>query len=366
MKKNDMELQAIREKLQLLQAEPPAAETLALPWSSPNIASSNRSTSTVASELDSQPQNTQSPQEIAIETLKKRSSQTLSSTQTQQPSANAHADNLIAQEIYRLEVQAHNINVRSQQQAEEIMNMKRAAQQAAVTLGRQGIHNHPQLTSISKLFKNQPSAVVPQIERDNNGQFSLTYNTIDFEQAQQDAIATAETLRQRSGSSLQPMPFSQPIAAREEDNSTPEVRASVKANRQKSRIPGSFKRIIDSIRQLLHRHRNHHKINSASAVSTAQRHQSDDEFDATFEEFLPTEEFSWLDGAIWFSGAAIARIVIELVVPQYPLISMPLLIALVGIIIFVIYRVIVSKSSDFSPAYRLFIAMLGLLSVGLF
>lgn len=361
-----MELQAIREKLQLLQAEPPAAETLALPWSSPNVASASSSTSTAAPQRDYQHTSEPSPQEIAIETLKQRSSQTLSNTQTNQPSANAHADNLIAQEIYRLEVQAHNINVRSQQQAEEIMTMKRAAQQAAVTLGRQGIHNHPQLAIISQLFKDQPSAVVPHIERDNSGQFSLTYKTIDFEQAQQDAIATAQALRQRAGNSSQPVPFAEPIETSEDNNSTANIRASLRTKSQKSSQPNSLKRLMGSIRRLLKGRRSHRNIHSANTISKSQQYQSDDEFDAAFEEYLPTEEFSWLDGAIWFSGAAIARIVIQLVIPQYPLVSMPLLVALVGIIIFVIYRVIVSKSSNFTPAYRLFIAMLGLLSVGLF
>lgn len=156
-----MELQAIREKLQRLQAELPE-----------------------------------------IETIKQRS---LGHAQA------AHIDGLVSQELYRLEVQANNINVRSQQQAADIMALKRSAQQASVGLRRQGIHNHPQLAAITQFLDQYPSAVVPHIARDNSGYFALSYDTIDFQQAQQDAIDTARVLRNRQRSP-HTQSFTQPIA----------------------------------------------------------------------------------------------------------------------------------------------------------
>ena len=207
MKSTDMELQAIREKLQLLQAEPPAAETLVLPWSeaggTASVPQPFRSAVPAANQspqqkLDHQNPN-KSPQEIAIEALKQRS-------RGGDQAANARIDNLVAQELYRLEVQANYINERSQQQAADIMALKRSAQQASVGLRRQGIHTHPQLTAITQFLESYESAAVPRMEKDDQGHFNLTYDTVDFsiEPSKMRSI-TAHTLRNR-WQTAQPVP----------------------------------------------------------------------------------------------------------------------------------------------------------------
>ncbi|MGB7084523.1 MAG: hypothetical protein WBD47_03140 [Phormidesmis sp.] len=363
MKKTDMELQAIREKLQLLQAEPPTAEALSLPWSAPTVGLSERShlpqsqsEPQPASEPTPQPasqpalsseQIKQSPQAIAIEALKQRSSNqqgtSVESAESKQGAA-AYADSLVAQEIYRLEVQAHHINVRSQQQADEIMAMKHSAQQAAIALGRKGVQNHPQLKVLAQFLDSGQSALVPLIEQDSEGHFCLTYQTLDFRSAQQDAISTAQALRQRSVStSTSPTVFSHPIE--------PGPIARRKSRLEKTSRPQKPNRWIEQM-----------KVALSPLSKQLSKQLSEQRFE---DEGYAATQFSWLDGAIWFSGAAIARIVVEFAVIRYPFLSTPLLIALVGTLVFGIYRIITSKSSDFGPAYRLLIAMLGLFSVGL-
>lgn len=391
MKKTDMELQAIRDKLQLLEAEPPAAETLSLPWSARRLIEPNQPPSTDRAAL--QQHLKQSPQAIAIEALKQRSGNALLNAQKQgqgnSTEALSQAENLIAKELYKLEIQAHNINVRSQQQAEDIISMKRAAQQAIFELSKQGIHDHPDLAAIAELFDSDPSAAVPHIERDGQGHFSLTYNTIDINSAHKDAIATANTLRQLAGNGS-PRLFAEPIIGNKTAHRTPLSNSSAGRSLVVSEetLPGEkdigeltkvgagerCKTFILNIVAGINKTGRKHSRKRRSSIDDDGFHPgfnelTDDETHdeaSRLEDFYTGSGFSWLDGAIWFSGAAIARIAIELAVVNYPWLATPLLIGLVGTIIFVIYRVLSSQSSDYTAAYRLFIAMLGLFSVGLF
>ncbi|MGD1863478.1 MAG: hypothetical protein ACFB0D_02880 [Phormidesmis sp.] len=360
MKKTDMELQAIRDKLRLLESEPPAGETISMPWSSPQASAFGQS-SFESSPFSSAAQSVRQPsssghasngsrQATAIEALKHRSGAQAS-----------RADELVSQEIYRMEVHAQNINERSQQQATEILALKRSAQQAALALRRQGIHSHPQLDTIAKFLEQYPSAAVPHLTRDSQGHFALNHTTINLHHAEQEAQLTAETLRNRKSAayresyeepnsaskgsnSVQPFvkmpfsqpPFSQPVTAGPsvEDylENEPTESGSHSRSSRKSRRWGL------NLGNLFNRTKRNRPSYSNSAKS----------------------RFSWLDGAIWFSGAAIARIMIEAAVLSYPILRMPLLLILFSVISFAIYRVVVTKSSDLTSAYRLGITLLGL------
>ena len=408
MKSTDMELQAIREKLQLLQAEPPAAETLALPWSE-----SGRAVSTSGSvkqpfrpvppaegqrpEQDLGSQNSggqnsggqnsgKSPQEMAIEALKQRS-------RGSDQAANARIDNLVSQELYRLEVQASHINERSQQQAADIMALKRSAQQASVGLRRQGIHNHPQLAAITQFLESYESAVVPHIERDAQGHFSLTYDTVDFRQAEQDAVNTAHTLRnRRRAASPVPsqMPFSEPVATEHlaaHPKSSPSSTYQVAEDWMKAAVSSP----VDTLTQLFGLASDQILGQTGSRRRRRRKRQTafvPEGFDSELEGLQPGDweegmmddlsadpaeeddysgtQFSWLDGAIWFSGAAIARIVVRDIAISYPIAQTVFLVALVGIITFALYQVVISKTNDYSLVYRLCIGMVGLFLAGLF
>lgn len=325
-------------------------------------------------------QSSQCPQAIAIEALQHRA-------RGSDQAAASHADSLVAQEIYRLEVQAHNINERSQQQAAEILAMKRSAQQAAVALRRQGIHDHPQLSAITQLFASYQSAAVPHIERDSLGQFALTYSEVDFHRAEQEAVDTAKALRSR-----QPyrsaVPFSAPIAPgpalnslnfsdrSTTDRSTTNERAAITdalhERPYKETLKAAFRKLSESLAQMMQsadpsiEPRGTAQRGSANLfdrVLGAQVAENGNKYRSNGDQPVP---FSWPDVAIWFSGAAIARLIIGAAVINHPFIQTPLLIALVGAILFGLYQVVFAKSPNFSLAYRLVAAMLGLFLGSLF
>ncbi|WP_121970700.1 hypothetical protein [Leptolyngbya sp. BC1307] len=346
MTKTNVDLQPIREKLQMLKAELPAAEAISSPWSAPR--------STAAEASHRQPASSGPQPRAAIETLQQRSGNR-SAAREASPSV-AQIDSLVAQEIHELEVRAHQINLRSQQQTADIMAMKRAAQQAAVTLARRGIHKHPQLAAIAQLFENEQAAV-PHVEKTAQGHFVLTHSPIDFQRAEQEAIDTAEALRNRQA--LSAIPFNQPIAAESPvgEHWPPADAGSTLSHSPRSNGADWLQALAEDIiadckRWFWRGRRRGHR----SAMHPGNRPSS----------HAPSGHFSWLDGAIWFSSAAIARIVIEAVLVSHPFLRTPLLVVLVGAIAVAIYRVVFAKSSDFGLAYRLSAALLGLFLGGSF
>lgn len=388
MTQPDMELQAIREKLQSLQAEPPAAETLYLPWSEQTAHSRGQIEDV-------------NRQEIAIEALKQRS--------RSGDAMQARFDQLIAQELYRLEVQANVINEQSQKQAETILALKRSAQQASIGLRRQGIQDHPQLSIITHFLERCASAAVPQITRDNQGYFTLSYSTIDFQRAERDAVDTAHALRNRQQSvseqgsafGLQDQLFSEPI---------PSASPSPLSRKRRSRLQKSFGNTIDKALYLFRQNQARKKRYAGSGGKSSLSHRSDIELaqgeiaqgwkaspltapsevsgveaeqlateglahdssklDAREEGFLDlpgiTGQFSWLDGTIWFSGAAIARIVVQMIALTYPIVQTLFVVAIATTITFALYQVVINRSDDYSLIYRLCIVMMGLMLAGLF
>lgn len=382
MKKTDMELQAIREKLLQLQAEPAAGDVLSAPWSSSQhvsqasskaqseVRSDAQSEATYRQRLSSQPSTTtlESPQAAAIQTLRERSN----SPSARSVTVNAQANSMVALELDRLQVLAGNINERSQQQASEILAMKRSAQQAAVALRRQGIHDHPDLHIIEQFLSAYPSASVPLLERDSRGQFCLNHSVVDLHQAEQEASNIAQALRSRrtgghpsdNSAEKESMPygrdsilFSEPVeqsleAGLETEYTTEysERFAERRAGSTRSRrSKGGLKKLLFSLQKKLQRPRKRGAVANAFVSASGPGMES---------------SFSWTDAAIWFSGAAIARIVLEAIVTSLPLLHMPILLILFSVISFSIYRVVVAKSIHMPSVYRLAITLLGLIVGG--
>ncbi len=372
MKKTDMELQAIRdklEKLQLLRDEPTAAEPQPLPWSAAK-----------SSSLSSTDEPSGSRPALAIETLKQRS---LSSDQA----ANAHSDHLIAQEIYRLEVQAIAINERSRQQSAELEALKRSAQQATVALARQGIQEHPLLETISELFAEYPSAVVPFVGKDDQGHFTLIYETIDFQRAEKEAVGIAHSLRQRSPI-LRQAPFAHPIDPSPNRRIARE-RATLKTADDRppmgliglERAPTPKQAMSQTVIQWVQIHIKRAQAAVMRLLWQGHRHRAKSAFEgiedpevgqdliegpmgSTFGNYLSNDQFSLLDGTIWFSCAAILRVAIEAIASSYPLLRVSLWVGLIGVVGFALYQLIVSNASNYSAIYRLLVAILGLFLAG--
>ena len=354
MKKTDMELQAIREKLRSLQAELPATEAVPMPWSQPKPPGA------------APPHNR--PAQV-VEALQQRSS-------SSGPAAHAQADSLIAQEIHRLEVQAHDINTRSQQQAADLKAIKRLAQQATVTLARQGIHDHPKLEAIAQFFADYPSAVVPRIDRDAQGSFVLSYMPVDFDDADHVAAAIAQSLRQRSKPGL----FSQPIesgaasgrpsvegaAERGKKGSKPDpataiYSAALENEWLQTAVEGAVHRFRRLRAQVRRQRRQHAQVKpQGGAVSTLKLEAGDQSVSQSVSKGDVGSQYSLFDGAIWFSSAAIVLLVIKAMAAGYSQVGTLVTVALVGATCFALYQVMFSKPSNYSLLYRLCAAMLGL------
>ncbi|MEL6158766.1 MAG: hypothetical protein AAGJ95_14495 [Cyanobacteria bacterium J06554_11] len=346
MKKTEMELQAIREKLLMLQAEQPATEVASMPWSSPQQTARPFSQPVSPSQAATEA----SPQAVAIATLKQRSNnQSTQGSDSYRQETDSRITELISQEIYRLEVLAQNINERSQQQTAEILAMKRSAQQAAVALRRQGIHDHPQLDIIEQFLQPYPSAAVPRLERNSSGEFCLTHATINLHSAEQEAAHTAQTLRNLQSSS---QPHSRPELFSQAISAGPDMQDLLDDPATEYPSPLGHRRPqqgwLSGIRKLSGKF-------SSDRTAPSDRNQA-----------IASSRFSWMDGAIWFSAAAITRIVLAAIIASFPFLRMPLLLILFSAISFAIYRVFTSKSSDFTPAYRLGITLLGLFLGGSF
>ncbi|MGC1306824.1 MAG: hypothetical protein WA885_06315 [Phormidesmis sp.] len=369
MKKTDMELQAIREKLQMLQAEPPAAEVIALPWApaTAKVTRADRPSTQLSTEVS---EGADSPQALAIEALRQRSH----GSDQAALAAQAKIDSLIAQEIYRLEVQAHHINARSQQQAADILAMQRSAQQAAVTLARQGIQGHPLQAVIAQFLADAPAAAVPHITRDQQGHFALTHNTIDFHRAEHEAVDTANSLRNRQ--QAKPGLFSQPIesnpsaiseALRNTEASTGRSGATdrIKAPKMQTAVEG----VIQFLGQLLNRGRRHRRqaMGLSSQVNSTFFGEVEEGFmDDPLEGYFLGEHFTLFDSMIWFSGAAIAGFAIKAITASFPLIKTSLLVAIASLIAFALYRAFTLKAADRSLIPRLCLAAAGLMLAILF
>ena len=307
---------------------------------------------------------TQSSQAIAIETLRRRS-------RGHDQAANARIDGLVSQELYRLEAQANNINARSQQQAADIMALKRSAQQASVGLRRQGIHDHPQLAAITQFLEQYTSAVVPHIERDDSGYFALSYDTIDFQQAQQDAIDMARVLRNRQRSP-HAQPFSQPVSPASEPSLKREISEKqtgfshslvVSSHQIKKALSSTMSEINQRFQTPKHRRR---QRKTAGGFALNAETLADESWKEGAMVSSRTPEFTWLDGTIWLSGAAIARIALQSVVAGHPIIATALMVGLAAAILFALYRVVVVETSNYTLIYRLCIGLIGLFLAGMF
>lgn len=318
---------------------------------------------------------------------------------------------LIEQEIQRLQQKADEINQRSSQQAAAILDLKRAAQQAAVGFGRQKIR-HPQIEVIDRFLDGYATSHVPIIERDRHGYFRLSDRPINLRRAEEEAVENAAILRGDRLSERKSFvqPFSQPLEG--PLHGTSERTAAVTARNVTARSAASNRvsihtgfrkrirtkrldlaklqtklvKILNEISRLLKG-----RIQAASGrMSSGTKNErglgQDTVLSARFgQQPLPidanrysdgsafaTEQdaggypgqsepgFSWVDGTIWFSAAAIARIALEAIVGLVPVLQ-PVL-GLAPLVLFgsALYLLFVAKSSNTNLMYCIALSGLGL------
>ena len=284
-----------------------------------------------------------------------------------------YEDDLIVQEIQRLERRAIDINHRSQQQAEDILGLKRAAQQAAITFARQGIHDHPQIDVINRFFDRYTASYVPIIERDDCGHFTLGDYSINLRRAEEEAIENAAVLRGNRHPEALPSvpPFSQPISERtirkrtiRKQNIQP---ATGMARAQRQKKSGSLTtRLQDQMG---------HAVSGLEALWTSLCSMQANASRKPISQRLATEqsianyssnrEFSFADGAIWFSAAAIvARLILKTFASVFPIFQPVLWLAPLSLFCAAIYLLFVAKSTNSTLMYRLVLIALGLFLSG--
>ena len=299
----------------------------------------------------------------------------------------------IAQEIHRLELRAIDINNRSQQQANDILDLKRAAQQAAIAFGRQGVHDHPQLDVINRFFERYAASHVPIIERDDCGHFILSDCTINLRRAEEEAIENAAVLRNKrrveqdtanigkarigkaktgkANTSLQmsAQPFVHPVNAAQDSK---DAASASRLRRPKSsrpiRVIGRLSNSIGILSTWLTKSWRSLRIvqsrtASSSAISNAVDTSGTDIL--TTEQYIETyprrQEFAFIDGAICFSSAAIVgRLALKTLVSLFPVFQPVLWLAPLVLFCTAIYLLFVVKSTNNTLMYRLVLVALGL------
>jgi len=362
-----MQLQVIRDKLLSLQSESAGSDVPLTPWAAPQAEDSHVRTSQV---VKTTPQSVRTtPQAIAIETLKQRSGSPPYGPSYSSPLDSSADDNRVSHEMIQLKAIANKINDLSQQQTYELLQLKRSTQRAAISLRRQGVSDHPQLDAIQQFIEQSFSVSVPTVEIDNHGQFSLYQASINLNQAEAEAIDNAKVLRRQQLHQPSTIPFSQPVSAGPNSGEYLKQSQSYKSVDYLHSAPIEEKpRNNRKATGRRHNSKLRLKATCRRALSRLQRRIQDGnhrvgrrlETTGNIAHVSQRDQFSWVDGIIWFVGAAIIRILLNALVVNYSILKMPLLLVLVGVISYSIYRIVLSKSTDMSSTYRVGTALVGL------
>ncbi|MBE9077080.1 hypothetical protein IQ241_07180 [Romeria aff. gracilis LEGE 07310] len=322
-----MELQAIREKLQSLKAEPPESE--ALPWSPSQLEQFGAAQS-------ASPPFMVAENAAAISALKQRSSQAAIPSAALRATPTVPAERIIAQATAQLQGQIDQVNRLSQQQAAALSALRTLATRAETDLLDRGLWTHPATAAIAQFCRECESAAIPQVNCDLTGQLELSYRTVDFYQAEYDAADNAQALRERS-MGFSHRPFAQPLSP------------AMSRRSSSRRWPSAF----SQARQLWEK-----------CLRSRLRPKRPARKSQTGRRPKPAA-FTWLDGAIWFSGAAIVRLGVDLVLQAYPVLWLPAVMVVLTLIAIALYRTLLTPYPSAGLSYRLLIAIAGVLVGGL-
>jgi hypothetical protein len=314
MNETDMELQAIRQKLQSLKAEAPVSEAISNPWAPPRPAAHTTAGLDVAA---------------AIETLKQRSSRAYGDDAL--PGAT-----LLTQELHQFEGQLQRFNALASQQESIILGLRQLAAQMTPKLGQPGFDHEAELTAIAAFFEVHDSITVPVIESDRHGQLTVHYRLLDFYRAERDADSVAHSLRRRPRASQPAQALNPASAAADQPWEPRHWGADLQAAGHRL---GPW--LVSQARRSL----------GATARNSRAR---------------PRYRFTVIDAAIWFSAAAILRVLLDVVFQFYPVLWTPLIGILIGIVAIALYRAVLTPAANPGFSYRILIALAGLFVGGQF
>ncbi|WP_346291901.1 hypothetical protein [Sphaerothrix gracilis] len=331
MNNTDMELRAIREKLQSLQREPLSSEATALPWNGRSEAYWPKA----AAERSPVALPRSSPAQIhtTVETLRQRSGHTAISPQpeTGVVSPPSQVAMLLEQYQQQLQQQAQQINQLAIAQEEAILKLKSLSDRWTSDLKQQAARSGEELASVVPLCQFE-AALVPAVQPDAQGNLRVTYRNLDLLQETHDAYDLADSLRHRGGA--------------------PRPRQSETYTGLDLGMGAILAEPLEAVQSLgnwlrvrLHQWRR--------SLRRRQRQQQRQPSPLTF-----------LDAVIWFSGAAMVRVGIDVLSVVVPWLQIPLLVLLLGLGAWSVYRALLSPQPDYALGYRLLIAIMGLIAGG--
>ena len=345
MNKAEMELQAIREKLQSLQADPPLEEDTRLPWSSSSLSSHLAYPSL---EPTAEADQNLAQMTTAVETLKQRSKAQLqqfsppvdaspASVPTPSPPPPTEEDRLLQLNWRRLTTQAQRINQLSQTQEAAILELKAIADQLERDIRKREMLGEPDSYPDDPIptVCEYESAIVPAIAQDRAGRFILTHRSVDLYQAEREATLTAQALRDRT--------VSRNLAFDGLD-SLPDLGLSCLIEEPIGFIQTIWNKCSAQLKPLFTPSPRRPSRRSKS------RHRS--------------PGMSWLDAMIWFSSATILRLGLDFLLTAYPALWPPVLALVLALVAIALYQTAFAPRADFSLGYRLLVAIAGLIVGG--
>ncbi|MEL7504765.1 MAG: hypothetical protein AAFN18_20110 [Cyanobacteria bacterium J06554_6] len=309
MNDSDMELQAIRQKLQTLKSE--AAPAIAQsPWLPPRQSQSPSNLAQVTA---------------AIESLKQHRPPIPSQAtppRSVQSSVGPDAE-WIAQVQRQCEAQILRVNELGQQQGSALLGLKQWVDQLELEFERRGWDTPAEFDATVQFLVEQEGVAIPLIERTPRGQLNLGYHTVDFYQAEYEAMTTAQALRQSYGE----------YSRDEGDELGPYVGSG----------------LMEIVQQTLQPVWDWVQLQFAQLTAAPARQTP----------------FTLMDGLIWFSGAAIVRVLLDAAFQFYPALWTPLVMVLIGVVAIALYRALTQQRTS-GLSYRLMVAVAGLIIGGQF
>ena len=253
------------------------------------------------------------------------------------------AEQQMAEDMKRLELQVQRINQLSSAQEAAILELRAIAEQVEQdwkAIDLEGLDDQDVDYDVPPVCE-YLAAEVPHIEQDPSGIFILTSRTIDLFQAERDADWTAELLRQHSGY-RDGRSKSRSRSGRARQQAEGPNMALLWGQRLWTQMLGLVQAIGPQIGS-----RQPERLMRSQRTQPAQ---------------LPP--ITLLDIVIWVAGAAIARIGINLLLGTFPGLWPAVVALIVTPAAIAVYRTTVAPHTGFVLGYRLMLIMVGLLLGG--
>lgn len=238
----------------------------------------------------------------------------------------------------RLQAIVHQINDLSRQQERAILEMKRVADRLDFEHHRlqHSEGSAPTAAVPPTLTLASESAVVAFAEQDDLGNILLTYRSVDLYQADREAKAVAQTLRDR-----------RPIHPASPTDRPPPPESGLRI------LLAEPLAALQGIGDVLGR------IGSQGLPLTARPTAKDPPSMA-----LPA--FSWVDSVLWFGGGVLGRLVLNLALSTYPGLWSLAVTAITALTAYALYRATLAPRGEVGLAYRVLLAVAGLIVGGRF